>query len=656
MTPLNEPTIPTLYDHWTSFCNNPPDQIVYKEQTLIVGSGCKTVIHCPRNFSNTLTNLVVYGDATLTPDGTSQSYEFHVTNIYVLGGKLESHGVTVVANRIIQLTRPQFERALSTLFVQSNVFKPIDPRTKETPTSRFYINVFQIKTETPLEKFHAYKGLRTAAKNGEEEYVKLFIAAKANINEGSQTPLILAAERNHVEVVDLLIKANASLEKEDLTGSTPLIRAATNNAVKAAQLLLAAKANVNTANFGDQTPLNAAVDSSSLEMLNLLHDAGADLNTTLADENSMSAAIMHAVGNGLVQKLSDLLAQGFNIEVTNGNNDTPLTIAAKYGQDQIVALLLANSANTEARGNQGTALDLAVFHNFPKIIQLLIAEDPDAAIKFLMTHSHPESMIKMFFQLVPNATAFGRQALKEAVRTSNAKAVWALLAAGVGVSGDPSNQEEKVFGEEILLCAVFSANFEIVQLLIQAKANFHIVDSQGSTLLMQVRLLESGLSLPQNEKVDSRPARFHTRSAGYKKIIDLLIAAGAKDELEVSTGKEKSLVKQKPPKPVQFATILTSTESIEFPDLASAQNNIDAFMALIELNMSMIERNYGCTCTERLVLINTIKNNKKININDPSVSSAVSILKRTNKILPKKDQPRSGQRKKPAIQEQKDYS
>ncbi|HEV7738195.1 MAG TPA: ankyrin repeat domain-containing protein, partial [Chlamydiales bacterium] len=512
MTPLNGTTIPTLYDHWTCFCNNPLDQIVHTEQTLIVGSACKTIIRYPTDCSSGLENLVVFGNAILAPDDTSRSHEFHVTNIYVLGGKVNCQKVSVIANRIIQLTIPQFARALSTLFAQKNTFKPIGPRKQETPPTRFNTNVFQITTETPLEMLHAYRGLGTAAKHGEEDYVKLFIAAKANINEGTQPPITLAAERNHVEVVDLLIKANASLEKEDLTGSTPLICAAASNAVGAAQLLLAAKANVNATNFGDQTPLDAALDSSSLEMLNLLHDTGVDLNTTPPDAESMSAAVMHAVGNGLVQKLSDLIAQGFNIKAPNDNKDTPLMLAAKYGQDQIVALLLANCADTEIRGNEGTALDLAVSYNFPKVIQLLIADDPDTAIKFLMTHKHPGQIAKKFFQLIPNAIAFGRQALKEAVRTSNAKAANALLAVGVGVSGDPSNQEEKAFGEEILLCAVFSANFEIVSLLIQAKANFHIVDSHGSTLLMQVRLLKNGLSSPQSA-VDLRPERFRTRSA-----------------------------------------------------------------------------------------------------------------------------------------------
>src|SRR5277367_474361 len=137
MTSLHKTASPTLYDQWNSFCHHPPDQIVYQEQTLFVGSDCKTVIRCPTDYLVNLVNLVVCGHVILEPDSTSPSSEYHITNIYVLGGKLECRGVIVVANRIIQLTRPQFEGALSALLGQRSVFKPMGPRKKETPPSRF---------------------------------------------------------------------------------------------------------------------------------------------------------------------------------------------------------------------------------------------------------------------------------------------------------------------------------------------------------------------------------------------------------------------------------------------------------------------------------------------------------------------------------------
>ena len=61
--------------------------------------------------------------------------------------------------------------------------------------------------------------LGLASRNGHVDVVKLLLNANANIeaadNEYGQTPLSLAAENGHVDVVKLLLNANANIEAAD---------------------------------------------------------------------------------------------------------------------------------------------------------------------------------------------------------------------------------------------------------------------------------------------------------------------------------------------------------------------------------------------------------------------------------------------------------
>ena len=76
--------------------------------------------------------------------------------------------------------------------------------------------------------------LSWAAKNGHVDVVKLLLNANANIEtedkEYGRTPLSWAAENGHVDVVKLLLNANANIETEDKEyGRTPLSWAAEEN-------------------------------------------------------------------------------------------------------------------------------------------------------------------------------------------------------------------------------------------------------------------------------------------------------------------------------------------------------------------------------------------------------------------------------------------
>src|SRR2546421_5314690 len=73
-----------------------------------------------------------------------------------------------------------------------------------------------------------------------------------------------------------------------------------------------------------------------------------------------------------VRELLDARPQLLNASDTDGN--TPLHVAAGYGQKEMVALLLSHGANVNARRNNGaTPLHIAAHHGNAEIIELLAA-------------------------------------------------------------------------------------------------------------------------------------------------------------------------------------------------------------------------------------------------------------------------------------------
>src|SRR5438045_5390865 len=86
-----------------------------------------------------------------------------------------------------------------------------------------YTTLFQYYGQTPLS---------WAADKGHVDVVKLLLNANANIEAADKyvrTPLSWAAEKGHVDVVKLLLNANANIEATDNEyGRTPLTWAAWN--------------------------------------------------------------------------------------------------------------------------------------------------------------------------------------------------------------------------------------------------------------------------------------------------------------------------------------------------------------------------------------------------------------------------------------------
>lgn len=95
---------------------------------------------------------------------------------------------------------------------------------------------------------------------------------------GGQTPLSLACECDAVSVCELLLKAGASLEKEDEESRTPLVIACSSGSMRAAKALIDAGASCRVTDENLMTPLHWFAMHGSPELIDRAARASAELD------------------------------------------------------------------------------------------------------------------------------------------------------------------------------------------------------------------------------------------------------------------------------------------------------------------------------------------------------------------------------------------
>ena len=242
-----------------------------------------------------------------------------------------------------------------------------------------------------------------AASEGRTEMVEALLRAGADPsipNKGGYTPLSVAAQRNRVSCVKSLLNYNvnpsrpADSSRQDAGSWTPLQEACFHRHTEVVRLLLEAKANTEVWNHEKRTALHQAVRGRDkrpeilrmlLEHGALIEPAGWDAMTPLAE----------ACQYGNAELIEILLAAGANSEAPSlagafslagqkqENGFTPLMRAVMGDMPQVVPLLVKYGANVEARtATTGTtALLVALEHKrYDVFNELLIAgAKPDTA-------------------------------------------------------------------------------------------------------------------------------------------------------------------------------------------------------------------------------------------------------------------------------------
>ncbi|KER26822.1 hypothetical protein T265_06030 [Opisthorchis viverrini] len=199
-----------------------------------------------------------------------------------------------------------------------------------------------------MEK-NGFTPLYMAAQENHLEVVKLLLSKEANpalTTDDGFTPLAVALQQGHDRIVALLLE-NDSRGKVCLPA---LHIAAKKDDVKAANLLLNSDVNVDHQSASGFTPLHIAAHYGNVNMTELLIARGANINFQ-AKNNITPLHVACKWGNhGVAERL---IAAGAELDCRTRDGLTPLHCAARSGHDTVVHLLLSSNATVNAKTKSG---------------------------------------------------------------------------------------------------------------------------------------------------------------------------------------------------------------------------------------------------------------------------------------------------------------
>ncbi len=191
--------------------------------------------------------------------------------------------------------------------------------------------------------------------------------------------LIEAVQHQDLDAVKKLVEAGVDVNYQEPSYATPgLTIACMYNYADIAKYLVAKGADVNLKNKDGDTPLMAAA-SSSKELVELLLEKGADVRA--AGRDSLTA-LTHAITGVLAERVTTdvaalLLEKGANVDEAAPSGAmqgyTCLMMAARNARPDIVKFLVGKGANVNAKAGDGnTPLSLARKAKDEDMVKLLV--------------------------------------------------------------------------------------------------------------------------------------------------------------------------------------------------------------------------------------------------------------------------------------------
>jgi ankyrin repeat protein len=212
--------------------------------------------------------------------------------------------------------------------------------------------------------------IHEAARVGDVEQIKFLYKNSPDLVDATDqkglTPLHVAAANRQFGVAQVLLGLRATVNPKSVGGQTPLHVAVRNSDVAITALLLTNRAEVDARdNFGN-TPLLIALQSSDAEALD-----GGGLASKTPGGGGVALASMKLQQ---LQLATLLVRHRANVNARNRAGSTPLSQAVRLGNDAVVNLLLASSANPNSAepGTGKTPLHVAATRGQLGIVQALI--------------------------------------------------------------------------------------------------------------------------------------------------------------------------------------------------------------------------------------------------------------------------------------------
>jgi ankyrin repeat protein len=193
------------------------------------------------------------------------------------------------------------------------------------------------------------------------------------------TPLHLASDKGHLEVVRVLLEHGADVEAQNEDKLTPLHRASRSGRGQVVRTLLEQGADAAAFDRNRMTPLHWASFGGYLEVARILLERSKD--AAARDKNGWTP-LHWAAFEGRVEIVRILLKRGVDATVRDKAGRTPLHRSSSEGHLQVTRVLLEQGVDTTAQDMDGrTVLHRASIGGHVKIVRFLLDHGVDMAVR-----------------------------------------------------------------------------------------------------------------------------------------------------------------------------------------------------------------------------------------------------------------------------------
>jgi ankyrin repeat protein len=342
--------------------------------------------------------------------------------------------------------------------------------------------------------------LSIASKLGFKQIVKYLLGKEGIIHsadESGRTALHYACMGGFIDVARALMASGATPSGSDKAGDNALHFALRNHQEHIIRLLLDGKqpettgrssepatntvqvVDLNQADSEGKKPLLAALENEMEEIAILFVKANANLE--IRDGNNRTPLSL-AILRGYVRLVEELLSHKADPNLSDNEGQTPLHLAANMGSGEMVRILLENGSDVDAtNSDHDTALRLASEKGHAKVVDQLLTRKPVKsnldALDAAMDQEHKDVVaVLLTYEPIVQPTALNDRLQSAAVQGSK-DIVTLLLDAGA------DKNYRDVFGNTALQLATYFHKPEVVYLLLARGVALEGKDDGGYTAL-----------------------------------------------------------------------------------------------------------------------------------------------------------------------------